>query len=68
MIKPWLFEFFHQPLDAQLRSDPQAVHEHFRWYIDLWTRADTRDFEGIGRFGIQALWPTDFLIQTGVKT
>ncbi|MEO8267610.1 MAG: LLM class flavin-dependent oxidoreductase [Ilumatobacteraceae bacterium] len=47
MIKPWLFEFFHQPLDAQLRSDPQAVHEHFRWYIDLWTRADTRDFEGI---------------------
>ena len=47
MIKPWLFEFFHQPLDPQLRGDPQAVHEHFRWYTDLWTRADTRNFEGI---------------------
>jgi alkanesulfonate monooxygenase SsuD/methylene tetrahydromethanopterin reductase-like flavin-dependent oxidoreductase (luciferase family) len=47
VIKPWLFEFFHQPLDPQRRSDPQAVHEHFRWYVDLWTRADSRDFEGI---------------------
>ena len=47
MIKSWLFEFFHQPLDVQLRSDPHAVQDHFRWYIDLWTRADTRNFEGI---------------------
>jgi len=47
VIKPWLFEFFHQPLDPQLRSDPQAVHDHFRWYLDLWTAADSRDFEGI---------------------
>lgn len=47
MIKPWLFEFFHQPLDEAARHDPQAVHEHFRWYLDLWTRADSRDFEGI---------------------
>ena len=41
MIKSWLFEFFHQPLDEQRRSDPQAVHDHFRWYLDLWTRADS---------------------------
>jgi alkanesulfonate monooxygenase SsuD/methylene tetrahydromethanopterin reductase-like flavin-dependent oxidoreductase (luciferase family) len=47
VIKSWLFEFFHQPLDAHLRSDPQAVHDHFRWYLDLWTRADSRNFEGI---------------------
>jgi alkanesulfonate monooxygenase SsuD/methylene tetrahydromethanopterin reductase-like flavin-dependent oxidoreductase (luciferase family) len=47
VIKPWLFEFFHQPLDEQLRSDPSAVHDHFRWYLDLWTAADRRDFEGI---------------------
>ncbi len=47
MIKSWLFEFFHQPLDPQLRSDPRAVNDHFRWYIDLWTRADARNFEGI---------------------
>ena len=47
MIRSWLFEFFHQPLDAEVRSDPQAVQDHFRWYIDLWTRADGRNFEGI---------------------
>jgi alkanesulfonate monooxygenase SsuD/methylene tetrahydromethanopterin reductase-like flavin-dependent oxidoreductase (luciferase family) len=47
VIKSWLFEFFHQPLDPALRSDPQAVNDHFRWYIDLWVRADTRNFEGI---------------------
>jgi hypothetical protein len=27
---------------------------------------NTKDFEGIGRFGVQALWPADFLIQLGV--
>ncbi len=47
MIKSWLFEFFHQPLDPERRSDPQAAHEHFRWYLDLWTRADDGSFEGI---------------------
>jgi alkanesulfonate monooxygenase SsuD/methylene tetrahydromethanopterin reductase-like flavin-dependent oxidoreductase (luciferase family) len=47
VIKSWLFEFFHQPLDVQSRSDPQAVHDHFRWYVDLWARADSRNFEGI---------------------
>ena len=29
---------------------------------------NTRDFEGIGRFGIQALWPADFLIQIGATS
>ena len=47
MIKSWLFEFFHQPHDPQMRSDPGAVNDHFHWYIDLWTRADARNFEGI---------------------
>jgi len=47
VIKSWLFEFFHQPLDEQRRSDPKAVNDHFHWYLDLWTRADTRNFEGI---------------------
>src|SRR4051794_7172985 len=47
VIKPWLFEFFHQPLDAQLRSDPSAVQDHFPWYLALWAAADTREFEGI---------------------
>ncbi|HEY7626604.1 MAG TPA: LLM class flavin-dependent oxidoreductase [Ilumatobacteraceae bacterium] len=47
MIKSWLFEFFHQPVDASARHDPSAVHDHFRWYIDLWTRADDRNFHGI---------------------
>jgi alkanesulfonate monooxygenase SsuD/methylene tetrahydromethanopterin reductase-like flavin-dependent oxidoreductase (luciferase family) len=47
VIKSWLFEFFHQPLDPQGRSDPEVVHDHFRWYVDLWTRADSRNFEGI---------------------
>jgi len=28
---------------------------------------NTKDFAGIGRFGIQALWPVDFLIQLGVS-
>ncbi len=27
---------------------------------------NTKDFEGVGRFGLQALWPADFLIQLGV--
>ncbi len=47
MIKSWLFEFFHQPLDVRLRSDPLAVQDHFRWYVELWARADSRNFEGI---------------------
>lgn len=29
---------------------------------------NTKDFEGIGRFGIQALWPADFLIQIGATS
>ena len=47
MIKSWLFEFFHQPLEVDRRSDPQAVNDHFHWYLDLWARADERNFEGI---------------------
>lgn len=29
---------------------------------------NTKDFAGIGRFGIQALWPADFLLQIGVQS
>jgi putative PIN family toxin of toxin-antitoxin system len=28
---------------------------------------NTKDFEGIDRFGIQAVWPADFLSQIGAK-
>ncbi len=27
---------------------------------------NTKDFVGVGRFGLQALWPADFLLQIGV--
>lgn len=26
---------------------------------------NTKDFQGVGRFGVQALWPADFLLQIG---
>jgi putative PIN family toxin of toxin-antitoxin system len=29
---------------------------------------NTKDFEGVGRFGVQALWPADFLIQLGATS
>lgn len=29
---------------------------------------NTKDFEGIGRFGVQAVWPADFLIQIGATS
>jgi alkanesulfonate monooxygenase SsuD/methylene tetrahydromethanopterin reductase-like flavin-dependent oxidoreductase (luciferase family) len=47
MIKTWIFEFFHALHDPAKNADPAAVQAHFRWYLDLWTRAETRGFDGI---------------------
>jgi alkanesulfonate monooxygenase SsuD/methylene tetrahydromethanopterin reductase-like flavin-dependent oxidoreductase (luciferase family) len=46
-ITPWLFEFFHELRDPVGRDDPQAIQAHYRWYLDLWTQAEQRGFEGI---------------------
>ena len=35
MITTWLFEFFHALRDPVAAADPEAVHAHYRWYLDL---------------------------------
>jgi alkanesulfonate monooxygenase SsuD/methylene tetrahydromethanopterin reductase-like flavin-dependent oxidoreductase (luciferase family) len=47
MIATWLFEFFHALHDPAQSADPEAVQAHFRWYTDLWTKAEQRGFDGI---------------------
>ncbi len=47
VINTWLFEFFHSLRDPAAAADPEAVQAHFRWYLDLWTRAEARGFDGI---------------------
>ena len=47
MIRTRLFEFFHELRDPAARADPARVQDHFRRYLDLWTRAETRGFDGI---------------------
>ena len=47
MICAWLFEFFHALRDPATRDDPAAIQTHFRWYLDLWTQAEARGFDGI---------------------
>ena len=47
MISAWLFEFFHALRDPATRDDPAAIQTHFRWYLDLWTQAESRGFDGI---------------------
>jgi alkanesulfonate monooxygenase SsuD/methylene tetrahydromethanopterin reductase-like flavin-dependent oxidoreductase (luciferase family) len=47
MIKSWIFEFFPGPGAPGVDVTPQAVSEHFAWYIDLWQRAETMGFDGI---------------------
>jgi alkanesulfonate monooxygenase SsuD/methylene tetrahydromethanopterin reductase-like flavin-dependent oxidoreductase (luciferase family) len=47
MISTWIFEFFHALRDPALKADPEAVQSHFRWYLDLWTHAEARGFDGI---------------------
>ena len=47
MISTYLFEFFHELRDPAARADPKRVQDHFNWYLDLWTRAETDGFDGI---------------------
>lgn len=47
MITTWLFEFFHSLRDPAATGDRDAVQAHFRWYLDLWTKAEARGFDGI---------------------
>jgi alkanesulfonate monooxygenase SsuD/methylene tetrahydromethanopterin reductase-like flavin-dependent oxidoreductase (luciferase family) len=46
VISTWIFEFFHS-LRGPDAEDPQKVREHFDWYLDLWTKAEARGFDGI---------------------
>ena len=47
MITSWLFEFFHELREPAAQADPAVVQAHFRWYMDLWTRAEARGYDGI---------------------
>jgi alkanesulfonate monooxygenase SsuD/methylene tetrahydromethanopterin reductase-like flavin-dependent oxidoreductase (luciferase family) len=47
MIKPWIFEFFPAPGAPGVDVTPQAVTEHYNWYLDLWQKAEGWGFEGI---------------------
>jgi alkanesulfonate monooxygenase SsuD/methylene tetrahydromethanopterin reductase-like flavin-dependent oxidoreductase (luciferase family) len=47
MITTWIFEFFHALRDPESKSDPEMIQAHFRWYLDLWTQAESRGFDGI---------------------
>jgi alkanesulfonate monooxygenase SsuD/methylene tetrahydromethanopterin reductase-like flavin-dependent oxidoreductase (luciferase family) len=47
VITTWLFEFFHSLRDPAAAADPAAVQAHFKWYLDLWTKAEARGFDGI---------------------
>ena len=47
MIKPWIFEFFVAPGGPGVEVSPQAVTEHYNWYLDLWQKAEGCGFEGI---------------------
>ena len=47
MIKPWIFEFFAAPGGPGVEVSPEAVTEHYNWYLDLWQKAEGWDFEGI---------------------
>lgn len=47
MIKPWLFEFFHELRDPAERADPANITAHFRFHEDLWVDCERLGFEGI---------------------
>jgi hypothetical protein len=40
MIKPWIFEFFVAPGPPGVDVTPQAANEHYKWYLELWQKAD----------------------------
>jgi alkanesulfonate monooxygenase SsuD/methylene tetrahydromethanopterin reductase-like flavin-dependent oxidoreductase (luciferase family) len=47
MIKPWIFEFFAALAAPGVDVTPEAVTEHYNWYLDLWQKAEGCGFEGI---------------------
>jgi alkanesulfonate monooxygenase SsuD/methylene tetrahydromethanopterin reductase-like flavin-dependent oxidoreductase (luciferase family) len=47
MIRPWIFEFFPELGDQAHEPDPREVSRYFQRYLDLWTEAEERGFEGI---------------------
>jgi alkanesulfonate monooxygenase SsuD/methylene tetrahydromethanopterin reductase-like flavin-dependent oxidoreductase (luciferase family) len=47
MIKPWIFEFFAALGAPGVDVTPEAVTEHYKWYLDLWQKAEGCGFEGI---------------------
>jgi alkanesulfonate monooxygenase SsuD/methylene tetrahydromethanopterin reductase-like flavin-dependent oxidoreductase (luciferase family) len=47
MIRPWIFEFFPELGDRAHEPDAQHVRRYFERYLDLWTQAEERGFEGI---------------------
>ena len=47
MITTWLFEFMHALRDPAAAADRERVRQHFDWYVDLWTRCESRGFDGI---------------------
>lgn len=48
MIKSWLFDFCAPPEDlASTLSEHERCAAAYRWYMDLWTRAEQLGFEGI---------------------
>jgi len=47
MIRPWVFEFFPELNDPAKDTDPKAITNYFRFYLDLWARDEALGFEGI---------------------
>jgi alkanesulfonate monooxygenase SsuD/methylene tetrahydromethanopterin reductase-like flavin-dependent oxidoreductase (luciferase family) len=47
MIRPWIFEFFPELGDQAHEPESQHVNRYFERYLDLWTQAEKRGFEGI---------------------
>lgn len=47
MIRPWIFEFFPELGDQAHEPEPRQVSRYFERYLDLWTQAEERGFEGI---------------------
>lgn len=47
MIRPWVFEFFPQLTDEAAKATGRTVTDHFAGYLQLWSRDEELDFEGI---------------------
>jgi alkanesulfonate monooxygenase SsuD/methylene tetrahydromethanopterin reductase-like flavin-dependent oxidoreductase (luciferase family) len=47
MINTYIFEFFHELRDPVERADVAQVQRRFAFYLDLWTKAEARSYDGI---------------------